>query len=128
MAVLITDNRTKITALNITLNSLRQSARERSRRLARKKLQSIYNLNKNSKSLIWLPILLICLLLISVSLFVLIYFNIIDPFNSPLYYEILYWFEDKIKIVISLVIEEDIIMPDDFDAEIAKLLGMIDEL
>ena len=128
MAILITDNRSKITALNITLNSLRQSARERSRRLARKKLQSIYNLNKNSKSLIWLPILLICLLLISVSLFVLIYFNIIDPFNSPLYYEILYWFEDKIKILISLVIEEDITMPDDFDAEIAKLLGMIDEL
>ena len=128
MAVLITDNRTKITALNITLNSLRQSARERSRRLARKKLQRLYNLNKNSKSLIWLPILLICLLLTSVSLFVLIYFNIIDPFNSPLYYEILYWFEDKIKILISLAIEEDITMPDDFDAEIAKLLGMIDEL
>ena len=92
------------------------------------KNQLLFLTKQPIKVSLWLFILLICISLTTVSLFVLIYFNIIDPFNSPLYYEILYWFEDKIKILISLVIEEDITMPDDFDAEIAKLLGMIDEL
>ena len=128
MAILKTFNLFYLNELNKTLTELRLSAYNRKRRIDRKKSTAFFNENNQSKSLLWLFILLICISLTTVSLFVLIYFNIIDPFNSPLYYEILYWFEDKIKIVISLVIEEDITMPDDFDAEIAKLLGMIDEL
>ena len=128
MAILKTFNLFYLNELNKTLTELRLSAYNRKRRIDRKKSTAFFNENNQSKSLLWLFILLICISLTTVSLFVLIYFNIIDPFNSPLYYEILYWFEDKIKILISLVIEEDITMPDDFDAEIAKLLGMIDEL
>ena len=128
MAILKTFNLFYLNELNKTLTELRLSAYNRKRRIDRKKSTAFFNENNQSKSLLWLFILLICISLTTVSLFVLIYFNIIDPFNSPLYYEIFYWFEDKIKILISLVIEEDITMPDDFDAEIAKLLGMIDEL
>ena len=128
MAILKTFNLFYLNELNKTLTELRLSAYNRKRRIDRKKSTAFFNESNQSKSLLWLFILLICISLTTVSLFVLIYFNIIDPFNSPLCYEIFYWFEDKIKILISLVIEEDITMPDDFDAEIAKLLRMIDEL